>query len=126
VSSSDKKNHIIFVDDDRTNTILIKTILEMDGFVVTICPDVSRACDAAQNGVDAFVIDCNLAHGDDGVSLLKAIRSGRTAAELTIPVIVTSGDDRRCNDANKEGATQFLVKPYSPSILSEELNRLLL
>jgi len=126
VNSSNQKNHIIFVDDDRTNTFLIKTILEMDGFEVTICPDVDRACEAAQNGVDAFVIDCNLANGDDGVALLKAIRSGRTAAELTIPVIVTSGDDRRCNDADKEGATQFLVKPYSPSILSEELNRLLL
>ena len=77
------------------------------------------------DGVDAFVIDCNLAHGDDGVSLLADIRSGKTAADLAIPVIVTSGDDRRSTKAYDAGATQFLVKPYSPSTLSEELNRLL-
>jgi len=116
---------IILVDDDRTNTTLIRMLLEMDGFKVIITPDVARAQVAARNGVDAFVIDCNLAQGDDGIELLQAIRTGMTAAESDLPVIVTSGDDRRLDEANKAGATSFLIKPYSPSILSEQLSHLL-
>ena len=118
-------NTIILVDDDRTNTTLIRMLLEMDGFEVVVSPDIARAQNAAQNGADAFVIDCNLAQGDDGIELLQAIREGQTAVNSDIPVIMTSGDDRRQPEANKAGATKFLIKPYSPSTLSEQLNHLL-
>ena len=113
---------IILVDDDRTNTTLIKRLLEMDGFTVLVCPDVQRAKEASLDGVDAFVIDCNLSYGDDGVDLLIAIRNGSTAAESSIPVIMTSGDDRRHAAAEVAGATRFLIKPYSPSVLSTQLS----
>ena len=116
---------IILVDDDRTNTSLIKQILEMDGFFVHISPDVRQAEEAALEGVDAFIIDCNLSHGDDGVDLLVAIRGGQTAASSSIPVIMTSGDDSRFAAAEKAGATRFLVKPYSPSLLASRLSELL-
>ena len=116
---------IILVDDDRTNTTLIRMLLEMDGFSVVACPDVERAQLATSNGADAFVIDCNLAHGDDGIELLKAIRLGSTNANPDVPVIMTSGDDSRGADAEEAGATRFLVKPYSPSTLSAHLGELL-
>lgn len=116
---------IILVDDDRTNTFLLKRLLELDGFRVVVTPDVLRARQAAEDGVDAFVIDCNLAQGDDGVDLLLAVRKGATRAPMDIPVIMTSGDDRRSNDAEAAGASRFLIKPYSPRTLSEELNKLM-
>jgi two-component system response regulator CpxR len=115
---------IILVDDDRTNTTLIKRLLEMDGFTVLVCPDVQRAKEASLNGVDAFVIDCNLSYGDDGIDLLVAIRNGSTAAESNIPVIMTSGDDRRHAAAEQAGATRFLIKPYSPGVLSTQLSEM--
>lgn len=116
---------IILVDDDRTNTTLIRMLLEMDGFSVVACPDVARAQLAANNTVDAFIIDCNLAHGDDGIELLKLIRVGLTKARSDVPVIMTSGDDSRSGDAEMAGATRFLVKPYSPGTLSAQLSELL-
>jgi DNA-binding response OmpR family regulator len=116
---------IILVDDDRTNTTLIRMLLEMDGFVVIACPDVARAQLATGDGVDAFIIDCNLAHGDDGIELLRAIRVGLTEADPDIPVIMTSGDDSRSAAAELAGATRFLVKPYSPGTLSTHLSELL-
>jgi DNA-binding response OmpR family regulator len=96
----------------------------MDGFTVQVCPDVERAKEASLDGVDAFVIDCNLSYGDDGVDLLIAIRNGSTAAESSIPVIMTSGDDRRHVAAELAGASRFLIKPYSPSVLSTQLSEM--
>ncbi len=116
---------IILVDDDRTNAMLIKRLLEMDGYKVQVCPDVERALEASKRGVDAFVIDCNLSYGDDGVDLLVDIRSGNTEADRNTPVIMTSGDDRRLASAEFAGATRFLIKPYSPGFLSGQLGELL-
>lgn len=116
---------VALVDDDRSNTFLIRKLLEMDGFKVVVSPDIKRAQNAALNGIDAFVIDCNLAQGDDGIDLLLAIRKGFTAADTNVPVIMTSGDDSRLPDAERAGATRFLIKPYSPSTLSAQLSELL-
>jgi CheY-like chemotaxis protein len=116
---------VILVDDDRTNTTLIKMLLELDGFRVIACPGESQALDASSNGVDVFIIDCNLAQGEDGIELLRAIRSGRTPAAFDCPVVMTSGDDRRSGEAELAGATRFLLKPFSPNSLSELLHTLM-
>jgi two-component system, OmpR family, response regulator CpxR len=117
--------HVMIVDDDRTNSSLIKMLLEMDGFSVILCPDVARAKAAAGDGIDAFVVDCNLARGDDGIHLLQAIRQGETAAAANAVVIMTSGDDRRRQESFNNGANRFLLKPYPPSTLSSELTTIL-
>lgn len=117
---------IVLVDDDRDNARLIRILLEMDGFSVKVYPDVKGAMAAAEPDIDAFVIDCNLAHGGDGIDLLRAIRHGDTNADNDLPVILTSGDDRRSFEAEAAGATSFFLKPYSPSALSVELSKLLI
>ncbi|MGW8319597.1 MAG: response regulator [Candidatus Promineifilaceae bacterium] len=112
---------VILVDDDRTNATLIRTLLEMDGFRVVVCPTVSSAVLTSDEGVDAFIIDCHLSGEDDGIELLRAIREGRTGASADVAVIMTSGDDRRRGEAQSAGASYFLLKPYSPSELSRQL-----
>jgi DNA-binding response OmpR family regulator len=117
--------HVMLVDDDRTNSGLIKMLLEMDGFTVTLCPDIARAKAAAGNDVDAFVVDCNLARGDDGIDLLQSIRRGETGAAADAVIIMTSGDDRRRHESMHNGANRFLLKPYSPSTLSSEISAII-
>ena len=118
-------SNILLIDDDRTNASLIKILLEMDGFSVRISPDLNKARQLITPDIDAFIIDCNLAMGDNGIDMLREIREGSTAVPTNIPVIMTSGDDRRETEAENSGATQFLLKPYSPSKLSEELAKLI-
>jgi two-component system response regulator CpxR len=115
---------LILVDDDRSSSTLLKMLLEMDGFDVTVCPNAETAAAAAASGVDAFIIDIYLAQGESGLDLVQAIRSGITPASKDCPVVVTSGDERRRGDAERSGATTFLLKPFSPSQLSELISQL--
>lgn len=117
--------HIIVVDDDPTNTELIKMLLEMEGYNVTACYDIDQAKAAATGQSDAFVVDCNLARGANGLNLLHAIRQGQTGAPSDTVVIMTSGDYRREADALKLGAQKFLLKPYQPNELTDLLYQLL-
>lgn len=112
---------ILLVDDDRTNASLIKLLLEMDGFKVIISPDLTHARKNITSDVKGFIIDCNLSKGDNGIDLLREIRAGKTSVPQNSPIIMTSGDDRRSKEAEASGATLFLLKPYSPNKLSEEL-----
>jgi CheY-like chemotaxis protein len=114
---------VIVVDDDPTNVGLIKMLLELDGFSVVACTNMAQA-KAAAEGAAAFIIDCYLARGASGLDLLQDIRAGATPAAQDTVVIMTSGDYRRSDDARQGGANLFLLKPYSPAVLSEELNRL--
>lgn len=117
--------NILLVDDDRTNADLIKMLLEMDGFTVTLAPTLEQARAALTAEIDALVVDCNLAGGADGLTLVEEIRRGDTAVATDLIVLATSGDDRRAAEADAVGANQFYLKPYSPSDFSAHLQTLL-
>lgn len=116
---------IIVVDDDNTNSSLIKMLLELDGFSVEACEDQEKAETAASPLTQAFVIDCHLARGRSGLDLLRAIRAGNTDAATETAVIITSGDYRREEESLALGANLFLLKPYPPNTLSEVITNIL-
>ncbi|MCA9924340.1 MAG: response regulator [Anaerolineales bacterium] len=116
---------VIVVDDDPTNAGLIKMLLELDGFQVTSCSDKTETEKAATIETQVFVIDCNLARGASGIDILKSIRTGLMAASETAVVIMTSGDYRLEQETMAAGANRFLLKPYSPDVLSKMISALL-
>ncbi len=116
---------IIVVDDDQTNITLLKMLLELDGFAVQSCGSVDEARALAEADTGAFVVDYHLTRDTTGLDLLRAIRSGETAASSATPVIITSGDYRRESIVMEAGADLFLLKPYPPSELSQTLTNLL-
>ncbi len=118
-------SQVIVVDDDNTNSSLIKMLLELDGFSVIACEDQTKAENAASHNTQAFVIDCHLARGRSGIDLLRAIRAGETNANKGTAVIITSGDYRQEEESLESGANLFLLKPYPPNTLSEVLTKIL-
>ena len=116
---------IIVVDDDLTNTSLLQMLLEIEGYQVNTCKNISEALVAANTGADGFVVDCHLAGGISGLSLLRDIRAGKTAVTPNTVVIMASGDHRIEKESLESGADRFLLKPYSPTELSSELSKLL-
>ena len=116
---------IILVDDDLTNTSLLQMLLEIEGYEAVTCKNIDEAKNAAVSGVDGFVIDCHLAGGISGLSLLREIRAGETAVVPNTAVIMASGDHRLENESLESGADRFLLKPYRPTELTSELSKLL-
>jgi len=116
---------IIVVDDDPANITLIRMLLELDGFNVKTGGDVEQAIAMAEADTDAFVIDYHLARGANGLDLVRAIRSGETAAPSDAIILITSGDYRCEPESLAAGANLFLLKPYPPNMLSQEIQKLL-
>lgn len=112
----------MLVDDDRTTIGLLKTLLELDGFEVSLSPKGETALEQAREFMPAaFVVDLNLAdmYGTDVVRQLRADAQFANSA-----IIITSGMPKS-EDAIESGADKFLLKPFDPTELVDSLRSLL-
>lgn len=116
---------VIIVDDDATNVGLLQMLLELEGYTALACRTIEEAKTAVTPDVDAFVIDCRLAKGISGLTLLEEIRAGETAVSPHTTTLMVSGDARLQEKSLEAGADTFLLKPYSPNELTKTLNALL-
>ncbi len=107
--------HLLLVDDDRTLTGLIATLLEFDGFSVrTVGLGNAVIAELLANRPDAVLMDVHLAD-TSGLDVVKHIRQMDGLADL--PVILASGMDVE-DQAKAAGASAFLIKPFAPDQLA--------
>jgi DNA-binding response OmpR family regulator len=107
-------NTVIVVDDDKTFTGLLKTILELEGYqaVVVSNPDDVVATTHQVKPV-LVLMDVHTGRGDT-LSVLRELKTDE--ALKTVPVVMDSGMDR-AEECLAAGAEAFLLKPFRPSEL---------
>jgi sigma-B regulation protein RsbU (phosphoserine phosphatase) len=112
----------MIVDDDQTTTSLLQTLLELDGYDVTV---VRRGVDVipkAEADTPALIMMDYHLTDMEGVDIIREIRAHSTLAD--IPIIMASGMDVS-EEAMEAGANKFIVKPFEPSELPDMFNSLI-
>lgn len=66
-------NKILLVDDDRELTSLLKELLEMEGFNVTVAHDGEQALELLDDSIDLLLLDVMMPK-KNGIDTLKALR----------------------------------------------------
>ena len=116
---------ILLVDDDPSNSDLLKMFLELEAFDVIVARTLDKARLALDQTIDLILLDYHLARRMNGLTLMHEIRTGQTVQFSEIPVIVASGDDRVEQRALDEGANHFMHKPFSPADLVAKIRELI-
>ncbi|MBC7869634.1 MAG: response regulator [Chitinophagaceae bacterium] len=112
---------VMIVDDDRTTVKLLQTLLELDGFDVSIAGRGGDVIELANKVVpDIFLMDYHLTDMD-GVDVLRDLRAAGNF--MKTPVVMTSGLDVE-DEVMEAGANAFLVKPFEPDDLPKLFNKL--
>lgn len=109
-------SHILIVDDDDRIRELLKRFLSKEGHRVTSASDSGRARKLMQTmAFDLAILDIMMP-GEDGLSLLSAMRED--GAET--PVILLTARDLSQDriEGLKRGADDYLSKPFEPEELS--------
>lgn len=119
--SDEQKLGIVFVEDDPTLREAMLQSLRLEGFKVEAHErafPALRSLSAEFAGV--IVTDIRLP-GMDGLEFFTALRE----LDPDLPVILTTGhgDVEMAVGAMKQGAADFLTKPYSPTALIEAIRR---
>jgi CheY-like chemotaxis protein len=113
---------VMLIEDDHTLVGLLKTLLEIEGFLITIPDNLASLQICAvlrQEQPDAVLMDVNM-RGANGLDLLREIRQAKDLDG--IPVIMTSGMhlEEQCLAA---GAAAFVLKPFIPDQLISTIRK---
>jgi DNA-binding NtrC family response regulator len=116
------KNHVLIVDDEQIMRESLTDWLEADGFQVS----------SAENGMDALrliddkqpnaaVVDIKMP-GMDGVTLLRKIKEKNP--ETPVIMITAFATVDNAVKSMKDGAFDFITKPFPPEKLSNMLRHI--
>ena len=116
--------HVFLVDDSATMLMSLKGTLEMSGFKVDTAGDGQAALDRLKTGLkpDLIITDINMPRMD-GIQL---IREARNLLRFTpILALTTESQQGKRDEAKKNGATGWLVKPVGGSDLVKVIKQVL-
>ncbi len=115
--ASTDQPHILVVDDDDRIRDLLKRFLTREGYRVTAASEAAAARRLmATLDFDLAILDIMMP-GEDGLSLLAAIRSGLNDTTPVMLLTARSESQDRI-EGLKIGADDYLAKPFEPEELS--------
>ena len=114
---------ILVADDDCQVHLLVREILEREGFQIVTAEDGERALELAVERRPALMILDIMMPKMDGYAVLTRLR-GHTATR-EIPAIILTGQTEEIYQGLSEGlgAIAHLTKPFTPERLVAEVRR---
>jgi CheY-like chemotaxis protein len=108
---------ILIVDDNRNAAEIVKSVLASVGAKdMELATTAEKAFEVLQAGrCDLVVVDQNLGKGDEGIALVRRIRTDPRSNNPYLPILMLTGytEQRRVQAARDAGVTEFLSKPFT-------------
>ncbi len=116
--SADNNNTVLVVDDDPLTLRRVREALSRAGFVPVVTGDPAEALLFVDQHSPELVLMDLVLPGSDGIQLMQDI-----VRKVDIPVIILSayGHEDAVVRAFDSGATDYIVKPFSPSELTARI-----
>ncbi len=122
MSNGEIGSRIVVVDDDQVFCGLLKTVLEFEGYEVTVVSWPDDVLPTVRQLMPVLVLmDVHTGRGDT-LGVLRDIRADEALERVL--VVMTSGMDRS-PECLAAGAHDFVLKPFSPSELMTKIADLL-
>ena len=120
---SEHEMHVLLVEDDPAVRLGCEQALDLEGIAVRAFDSAEAVRTAFSPGCPAVVISDVRLPGKDGLTLLRELRT--LDAGLPVVLITGHGDINMAVQAMKDGAYDFLEKPFPPEQLVEVARRAL-
>ncbi len=115
---------ILLVEDHADIRRLVRMTLELEPYTIHEAGDVAEALAvAAQHPPDLALVDVMLPGGRNGLSLCTELRAARP--ELPVLMLSALGTPADLDAGRQAGASDYLLKPFSPLGLIEHVKALL-
>jgi len=111
---------IMLVDDSRTMRNIQKSVLAQIGYtqVVEASDGVDALSKVQAETPDLILLDWNMPNMD-GLTFLKQFRERDKATPVIM--VTTEAEKARVIEAIKAGVNNYVVKPFTPEVLSERI-----
>lgn len=118
------KPRVAVVEDDRAIASLLREILTLEGFDVTVMHEGSPALmQLRAESFDVVVLDVMLP-GRDGVSILRELRGNERTRETPVIMLTAKTDGRSTWEGWRAGCNLYLEKPFDPNHVVSAIRQL--
>ena len=117
------RGKIIVVDDEKEVALGYQRILNRIGYDVTIFDSAKKAIPSLTSEWPGILVTDIMMPEMDGITLMKKVQG--VDPELPIVLVTGKGSIRMAVDAVKEGAYDFIEKPFDPESFQEVVKRAL-
>ncbi len=123
---------ILIVDDDPDLTVVLKTVLEGESYVVDTAPGRAEGMEKLRaDKPDLLLLDVMMATWSDGFEMAREIRKNPEFKDM--PILMLTGVEQRTGIGFKSSAGDpewlpvdgFLDKPVEPQVLIAEVKKVL-
>ncbi len=116
---------ILIVEDDVAIARLMELYLKKEGFTVVGCADGDEAMRQLQEHSFRLLILDRMLPGRRGMEILRWLRKQETIATLPVLMVTALGSTEEKVHGLKEGADDYLPKPFEPEELVARVHALL-
>jgi DNA-binding response OmpR family regulator len=117
------KNHILVIDDEELNLKLMEKLLTKMGYSVSTAMNARSGLALALNETPGLIMIDYMMPGQDGLSLLKDIRSTPDLQYVPVIMVTSATQSNIVARAIKYGVNDYLVKPIDPTILADRTQK---
>jgi two-component system chemotaxis response regulator CheY len=112
----------LVVDDSRAMRLIVARQLKSLGFATVEASNGAEALDAlASSGpFDVALVDWNMP-GMNGLEFVREVRKDRALDEMAIMMVTTESEQSQVLAAIEAGASEYLMKPFSPESIEDKL-----
>jgi putative two-component system response regulator len=116
---------ILVVEDQDSIRSLIEALVSARGHKVVAVASGAKALEIAfQSPPDVVLLDLHLPGQYDGFAVCEKLRAGDGTKNIPIVIISARDDAAARARATEAGATAFYGKPFSPTALLKEIERI--
>ncbi len=114
---------ILVVDDEASVRTSLEKVLNKEGYITTTASSGHEAIKMlARTPVDIVLSDLKMPEGD-GLELLRALKKNKSSTEVIL--ITGYGTVEAAVEAMKEGAYDFITKPFKKAVILSTIERAL-
>lgn len=121
----DPNMRVLVVDDFSTMRRIVKSIVKQLGFNnVDEAEDGKQALEMLKGGKYGFVVsDWNMPNMT-GIDLLRAIRADPELKDIPVLMVTAETEKQIVVDAIQAGVNNYIVKPFTPQVFEEKMNKI--
>ncbi len=120
-----KQPTILVIDDEKITAKSLEHFLRQKKYEVIVAPDAEDGLNKALTlRPDLILLDIMMP-GMNGYQFLALLRQDKATAEIPVVVLSSLARESDILEGLEKGAVDYIVKPYSPSVLLSKVTKIL-
>jgi DNA-binding response OmpR family regulator len=116
---------LLIVEDSRTQLLILKNLLEKNGFNIELAVDGEAALSCAKNVKPDLIISDIFMPKMDGYQLCEALKQDANLRSIPVILLTTMSASESIVKALNTGADYFVPKPYDENYLISKIRSIL-